>query len=125
MQRSVDSSDPQRGEADAPGQAGRGAARDRFRFDVDPVDQGKNLYSLVNFHDLIAEIIVRLDIASICEIGVEFGAFAAWLAKGAKANNIRYVGIDPAPRIRAALAKAGAAPAQAGSARSPEGVASR
>ena len=110
MQRSVDSSDPQRGEADAPGQAGRGAARDRFRFDVDPVDQGKNLYSLVNFHDLIAEIIVRLDIASICEIGVEFGAFAAWLAKGAKANNIRYVGVDPAPRIRAALP-----PQQAGS----------
>lgn len=103
MQQRSDDRDPRPGAANAP-EAGDGrAAEAAFRFDFGSIDQGKNLYSLINFDDLIGRIIVRLGIRSICEIGVEFGAFAAWLAKGAKANNIRYVGIDPAPRIRAAL----------------------
>lgn len=60
---------------------------------------GRNLYSLVSFHEFITRLFETVGIASVCEIGIEFGQMTRWLTGLADEGHIAYVGVDPAPRV--------------------------
>ena len=54
-----------------------------------------NLYSLINFKDIIKPLILHSSIQSVCEIGVESLNLTHWLACLSKDKNFSYCGVDP------------------------------
>lgn len=54
-----------------------------------------NLYSLINFKDIIEPLILQPSIQSVCEVGVENCNLTNWLASLAKVKNFYYCGVDP------------------------------
>ncbi|MES2141895.1 MAG: hypothetical protein V4471_03285 [Pseudomonadota bacterium] len=55
-----------------------------------------NLYSLLNFKDILKPLILHSTIQSICEIGIEKSHLTTWLASLSHVKNFNYTGIDPA-----------------------------